>query len=118
MNKAIYFLAVVSILMTGCIGDDIIFDTIEEAIADLGTGHDQLGIDILGALGEFVEQRRLATAGFASYKRNPALAGPGKVQKAVQLHEHLNGVARFTEHGDDHPRLGVFKQPAWQGFNT
>ena len=32
MNKAIYFLAVVSILMTGCIGDDIIFDTVEEEV--------------------------------------------------------------------------------------
>ncbi len=32
MNKAIYFLAVVSVLMTGCIGDDIIFDTVEEEV--------------------------------------------------------------------------------------
>lgn len=32
MKKAIYFLAVISFLMMGCIGDDIIFDTVEEAV--------------------------------------------------------------------------------------
>ena len=32
MKQVIYLIAVVSILMTGCIGDDIIFDTVEEEV--------------------------------------------------------------------------------------
>jgi hypothetical protein len=44
-------------------------------------------VRILGAPGEFLDQGRLAAAGFAGDKYHPALASQCRVQKPVQLRQ-------------------------------
>jgi hypothetical protein len=44
-------------------------------------------VRLLGAPGEFLDQRRLAAARFARHEHHPALAGQPQVQKATQLRQ-------------------------------